>query len=114
MRLQHLGLVLRVIPNARQCLADIATSLARKESRTPAEMECETRKSLEQDWRRNIDIKQEKRQETKEKERDVGILVQDQCKRYHRCQQCKRGLRNRGSCNIWTDTFYLPGSRYII
>ena len=49
MRLQHLGLVLRVIPNARQCLVDIATSLARKESRTPAEMECETRKSLEGD-----------------------------------------------------------------
>lgn len=74
----------------------------------------ETRKNLEQDWRRNIDMKQEKRQESKEKERETGMLVQDQCKRYHRCQQCKRGLRNRGSCNIWTDTFYLPGSRYII
>lgn len=74
----------------------------------------DARKNLEHAWKHSVNMKREKRQENKEKEREVGILVQDQCQRYHRCRQCKRGLRNRGSCNIWTDTFYLPGSRYMI
>lgn len=42
-----------------------------------------------------------------------GELVHEQLERYKRCHQCKRKTNNVGETNIWCDTVYIPGSRYI-
>ncbi|XP_052829240.1 coiled-coil domain-containing protein 81 [Octopus bimaculoides] len=71
-------------------------------------------KDLESDWKHRAMLKQQNLQKAKEKAQQLDMLLQDQCNRYHRCQQCKRCLWNRGSGNIWADTYFIPGSRYFI
>ncbi|GAB1604983.1 coiled-coil domain-containing protein 81-like, partial [Argonauta hians] len=71
-------------------------------------------KELETDWKHRVTMKERNLMKYKEKASQLDMLVQDQCDRYHRCQQCKRCLWNRGTRNIWEDSYFLPGSRHLL
>ncbi|XP_078514566.1 coiled-coil domain-containing protein 81 isoform X2 [Lissotriton helveticus] len=71
-------------------------------------------KSLQEDWARSAEMK---RQRDCEEEKIIHCgsnLVHEQCDKYRRCCQCKRGLSNVGETNIWRETRYIPGSRIMI
>ncbi|VEL28877.1 unnamed protein product, partial [Protopolystoma xenopodis] len=41
------------------------------------------------------------------------VLLHDQCADYVRCKQCQRRLDNVGQSNLFKDSFFAPGTRYI-
>ncbi|XP_074648110.1 coiled-coil domain-containing protein 81-like isoform X2 [Tubulanus polymorphus] len=72
------------------------------------------RKKLEADWAKSYKMKLNREREEREYNSTPGILVHEQCDKYHRCRQCKRQLINCGESNIWCDSRYIPGSRLIV
>lgn len=71
------------------------------------------RRTLEGNWERAATEKREREHNEKLRMSTPGELVHEQLDRYKRCHQCKRKTRNVGESNIWCDTVYIPGSRYI-
>ncbi|CAH1800322.1 unnamed protein product [Owenia fusiformis] len=72
------------------------------------------RKRLESDWSGAADTKKNRELEDKLRSLTPGILVHEQCDKYHRCGQCKRTINNAGESNIWRDSRYIPGSRLMV
>lgn len=71
------------------------------------------RRSLENNWEQAATEKHEREHNEKVRMSTPGELVHEQLERYKRCHQCKRKTNNVGETNIWCDTVYIPGSRYI-
>ncbi|XP_013920714.1 PREDICTED: coiled-coil domain-containing protein 81 [Thamnophis sirtalis] len=61
------------------------------------------------DQRRAADMFQRAKKQAGDK-----LMLLDQCARYRRCYQCKKGLNKFGESKIWTDSKYIPGSRLMI
>ena len=73
------------------------------------------RRALEGDWRRAAAMKAVRDEaEACDRTADPGIPVHEQCSRYRRCAQCRRRLDNSGETNVWADSSYIPGTRYIV
>ncbi|XP_070568959.1 coiled-coil domain-containing protein 81-like [Ptychodera flava] len=72
------------------------------------------RKSLESDWRKAFEMKRRRELEERLRASSPGMLLHEQCDKYHRCDQCKRRLENCGESNIWSESRYIPGSRLIM
>ncbi|XP_063161967.1 coiled-coil domain-containing protein 81 [Candoia aspera] len=71
--------------------------------------------AMQEDWRKSAGLKRQRDYEEKLfKRAGDKLLLLDQCARFRRCYQCKKGLNNSGENNIWTDSKYVPGSRLII
>lgn len=73
------------------------------------------RRTLEDDWRRAAEKKQERDADERRGrfEPDKSVVL-DQCARYRRCGQCRRRLENRGQTNVWCETRYVPGCRIMV
>uniref|UniRef100_A0A8C5S3G6 Coiled-coil domain containing 81 n=1 Tax=Laticauda laticaudata TaxID=8630 RepID=A0A8C5S3G6_LATLA len=70
---------------------------------------------IQEDWRKSAGLKRQRDHEEKLFQRAGDkLMLLDQCARYRRCYQCKKGLNQFGENNIWTDSKYIPGSRLII
>ncbi|KAM3837474.1 coiled-coil domain-containing protein 81 [Vipera latastei] len=71
--------------------------------------------AIQEDWRKSAGLKQQRDYEEKLFQRAGDkLMLLDQCARYRRCYQCKKGLNKFGEKNIWTDSKYIPGSRLIV
>ncbi|KAG8137032.1 hypothetical protein E2320_005578, partial [Naja naja] len=71
--------------------------------------------NIPKDWRKSAGLKRQRDYEEKLFQRAGDkLMLLDQCARYRRCYQCKKGLNQFGENNIWTDSKYIPGSRLII
>uniref|UniRef100_A0A8C7DS88 Coiled-coil domain containing 81 n=1 Tax=Naja naja TaxID=35670 RepID=A0A8C7DS88_NAJNA len=71
--------------------------------------------AIQEDWRKSAGLKRQRDYEEKLFQRAGDkLMLLDQCARYRRCYQCKKGLNQFGENNIWTDSKYIPGSRLII
>ncbi|KAK9402538.1 coiled-coil domain-containing protein 81 [Crotalus adamanteus] len=71
--------------------------------------------AIQEDWRKSAGLKRQKDYEEKLFQRAGDkLMLLDQCARYRRCYQCKKGLNKFGEKNIWTDSKYIPGSRLIV
>ena len=73
-----------------------------------------TRRTLEDNWTKALEMKKKRELEDKEYSMIPGKLVHEQCDKYRRCGQCKRRVHNCGESNIWRDSRYIPGSRLIV
>ncbi|XP_067676631.1 coiled-coil domain-containing protein 81-like isoform X2 [Haliotis asinina] len=73
-----------------------------------------SRRRLEEDWSKSADMKRGRELEDRLRSLSPGILVHEQCDKYHRCRQCLRQLRNCGESNIWSESRYIPGSRLMV
>ncbi|XP_046583248.1 LOW QUALITY PROTEIN: coiled-coil domain-containing protein 81-like [Haliotis rubra] len=73
-----------------------------------------SRRRLEDDWSKSADMKRGRELEDRLRSLSPGILVHEQCDKYHRCRQCLRQLRNCGESNIWSESRYIPGSRLMV
>ncbi|XP_038076570.1 coiled-coil domain-containing protein 81-like isoform X1 [Patiria miniata] len=73
-----------------------------------------TRKSLEDTWKDAASLKRQREEELRLRAQSPGILMHEQCEDYHRCEQCKRRLKNCGESNIWSESRYIPGSRLMV
>ncbi|XP_028409900.1 coiled-coil domain-containing protein 81-like [Dendronephthya gigantea] len=73
-----------------------------------------TRRDLEKSWAENLRRKQEREHEEILRLRSPGVLIQEQCDKYHRCEQCGRRPWNCGESNIWRESRYISGSRLIV
>ncbi|XP_033635192.1 coiled-coil domain-containing protein 81-like [Asterias rubens] len=72
------------------------------------------RKSLEETWSNAASLKRSREEELKLRAQSPGVLVHEQCDKYHRCDQCQRRLGNCGESNIWSESRYIPGSRLMV
>uniref|UniRef100_A0A670XWE2 Coiled-coil domain containing 81 n=1 Tax=Pseudonaja textilis TaxID=8673 RepID=A0A670XWE2_PSETE len=71
--------------------------------------------AIQEDWRKSAGLKRQRDYEEKLFQRAGDkLMLLDQCARYRRCYQCKKGLNHFGKTNIWTDSKYIPGSRLIV
>ncbi|ETE61113.1 putative protein C11orf73-like protein, partial [Ophiophagus hannah] len=71
--------------------------------------------AIQEDWRKSAGLKRQRDYEEKLFQRAGDkLMLLDQCARYRRCYQCKKGLNQFGESNIWTDSKYIPGSRLIV
>ncbi|KAJ7320046.1 hypothetical protein JRQ81_019557 [Phrynocephalus forsythii] len=71
--------------------------------------------AIQEDWRRSARLKRQRDYEEKLFQRAGDkLFLLDQCARFRRCYQCKRGLNNCSEATTWTDTKYVPGSRLIV
>ncbi|XP_046374340.1 coiled-coil domain-containing protein 81-like isoform X4 [Haliotis rufescens] len=73
-----------------------------------------SRRRLEDDWSKSADMKRGRELEDRLRSLSPGMLVHEQCDKYHRCRQCLRQLRNCGESNIWSESRYIPGSRLMV
>ena len=73
-----------------------------------------TRRELEESWAENMRRKQEREEEEHLRSHSPGVLIQEQCDKYHRCEQCGRRPWNCGESNIWRESRYISGSRLIV
>jgi hypothetical protein len=74
----------------------------------------EMRLNLEQNWMNSYKEKLDRdADERMHRAAHDGALVHEQCDKYRRCAQCKRDLKNCGETNVWCDTRYIPGTRFI-
>ena len=71
------------------------------------------RQHLEQDWSQMAQQKRERELLDRLRASTPGHLLHEQCDKYKRCGQCKRKLPNTGESSIWSESYYIPGSRYI-
>ncbi|KAL9968746.1 hypothetical protein ACROYT_G020866 [Oculina patagonica] len=72
------------------------------------------RRSLEESWAANVCRKQEQELEERRRAHSPGMLIHEQCDKYHRCKQCGRRPQNCGESNVWSESRYIPGSRLIV
>ncbi|XP_054829918.1 coiled-coil domain-containing protein 81 [Eublepharis macularius] len=71
--------------------------------------------AMRDDWEKSAELKRQRDYEEKLFQRAGDkLLLLDQCAKYRRCYQCKRGLSNCGEGDEWTDNKYIPGSRLIV
>ncbi|XP_070800132.1 coiled-coil domain-containing protein 81 [Pituophis catenifer annectens] len=71
--------------------------------------------AIQEDWRKSAGLKRQRDYEEKLFQRAGDkLMLLDQCARYRRCYQCKKGLNKFGENKIWTDSKYIPGSRLIV
>ncbi|XP_070605670.1 coiled-coil domain-containing protein 81 isoform X1 [Erythrolamprus reginae] len=71
--------------------------------------------AIQDDWQKSTGMKRQRDYEEKLFQRAGDkLMLLDQCARYRRCYQCKKGLNQFGENNIWTDSKYIPGSRLIV
>uniref|UniRef100_A0A1I8HD20 HU-CCDC81_euk_2 domain-containing protein n=1 Tax=Macrostomum lignano TaxID=282301 RepID=A0A1I8HD20_9PLAT len=71
------------------------------------------RKGLEDDWSQAAQIKRDRELAEKMRASSPGGLIHEQCDNHRRCKQCKRRLNNSGETNVWCESYYVPGSRYL-
>lgn len=71
------------------------------------------RQGLEADWSQAAQVKRDRELAEKLRASSPGGLVHEQCDNNRRCRQCKRRLNNSGETNIWCESYYVPGSRYL-
>lgn len=74
----------------------------------------DSRRRLQEDWHMAAEMKRGRELEDRLIGLESGILLHEQCDRYHRCKQCKRHLNNCGESNIWAESRYIPGSRIMV
>eukprot|EP00118_Oscarella_pearsei_P004142 m.17224 g.17224 ORF g.17224 m.17224 type:complete len:655 (+) comp27390_c0_seq2:80-2044(+) len=72
------------------------------------------RNELEQSWAELATEKKAREAEEAVLERRAGTLLQEQCDKYGRCQQCKRRPDNVGKSNVLKETRYISGARLIL
>ncbi|XP_058041612.1 coiled-coil domain-containing protein 81 [Ahaetulla prasina] len=71
--------------------------------------------AIQEDWRKSAGLKRQRDYEEKLFQRAGDkLMLLDQCARYRRCYQCKKGLNKFGENKIWTDSKYIPGSRLMV
>ncbi|XP_038617901.1 coiled-coil domain-containing protein 81 isoform X2 [Tachyglossus aculeatus] len=74
-----------------------------------------TRLDLQDHWGKSAEMKRQHDCDQRAFDRSMDkVFILDQCKRYRRCCQCKRGLANCGSSNLWPLTKQQPGSRLLV
>lgn len=77
--------------------------------------EClDARRSLEDSWATSANRKKELELEERQRAQSPGMLIHEQCDKYHRCKQCGRRPQNCGESNVWSESRYIPGSRLIV
>ena len=74
----------------------------------------QARRALENSWAETMRRKQERDQQESLRIGSPGVLIQEQCDKYHRCEQCGRRPWNCGESNIWHESRYISGSRLIV
>ncbi|KAK2557970.1 Coiled-coil domain-containing protein 81 [Acropora cervicornis] len=74
----------------------------------------DTRRALEESWAANAAHKRDIDQEERQLAQSPGMLIHEQCDKYHRCKQCGRRPQNCGESNVWSESRYIPGSRLIV
>ncbi|XP_015759118.1 PREDICTED: coiled-coil domain-containing protein 81-like [Acropora digitifera] len=74
----------------------------------------DTRRALEESWAANVAHKRDIDQEERQLAQSPGMLIHEQCDKYHRCKQCGRRPQNCGESNVWSESRYIPGSRLIV
>ena len=75
----------------------------------------EARRALERSWAENLRRKRLRERDEKDlRVQSPGVLIQEQCDKYHRCGQCGRRPWNCGESNIWRESRYIAGSRLIV
>lgn len=72
------------------------------------------RRSLEESWASNVARKRDLDQDERQRAQSPGMLIHEQCDKYHRCKQCGRRPQNCGESNVWSESRYIPGSRLIV
>ena len=72
------------------------------------------RKELEKYWLDTIQDKHAHQFYENQAKEGHGILLQDQCKKYLRCDQCQRRRENKGTSNVLSETRYISGSRLMV
>ncbi|XP_042312925.1 coiled-coil domain-containing protein 81 [Sceloporus undulatus] len=71
--------------------------------------------ALQENWRKSAEMKRQRDYEEKLfQHAGDKLLLLDQCEKYRRCYQCKRGINGCGEPSAWTDTKYVPGSRLVV
>ncbi|PFX34631.1 Coiled-coil domain-containing protein 81 [Stylophora pistillata] len=74
----------------------------------------DVRRSLEDSWAASVCRKKDQEHEERRRTQSPGMLIHEQCDKYHRCKQCGRRPSNCGESNVWSDSRYMPGSRLIV
>ncbi|KAJ7363411.1 Coiled-coil domain-containing protein 81 [Desmophyllum pertusum] len=74
----------------------------------------DARRSLEDNWAANACRKKDVELEERRNAQSPGMLIHEQCDKYHRCKQCGRRPQNCGESNVWSESRYIPGSRLIV
>lgn len=74
----------------------------------------DVRRSLEDSWAASVCRKKDQEHEERRRAQSPGMLIHEQCDKYHRCKQCGRRPSNCGESNVWSDSRYMPGSRLIV
>ena len=74
----------------------------------------DARRSLEDSWATSVGRKKEQELEERRRAQSPGMLIHEQCDKYHRCKQCGRRPQNCGESNVWSESRYIPGSRLIV
>ncbi|XP_075909476.1 coiled-coil domain-containing protein 81 isoform X2 [Petromyzon marinus] len=72
------------------------------------------RAALQEAWALSAELKRGRNLQLEMHLKAGAGLVQEQCDKYKRCQQCTRRLSNRGESHVWKDSRYLPGTRMIL
>ncbi|CAN0353503.1 unnamed protein product [Lampetra planeri] len=72
------------------------------------------RVALQEAWALSAELKRGRNLQLETHLKAGAGLVQEQCDKYKRCQQCTRRLSNRGESHVWKDSRYLPGTRMIL
>lgn len=74
----------------------------------------DVRRSLEDSWAASVCRKKDQEHEERRRAQSPGMLIHEQCDKYHRCKQCGRRPQNCGESNVWSESRYIPGSRLIV
>jgi len=74
----------------------------------------DARRSLEESWAACAARKKDLELEERQRAQSPGMLIHEQCDKYHRCKQCGRRPQNCGESNVWSESRYIPGSRLIV
>ncbi|XP_076466894.1 coiled-coil domain-containing protein 81-like [Babylonia areolata] len=72
------------------------------------------RRRLEEDWKEAAEAKRGRDAEERQRALECGHLLQEQCDHYRRCLQCRRRVDNCGESNLWSESYYIPGSRIMV
>ena len=85
-----------------------------EETLTRNQRNLKQRHDLEAHWAAHSLKKRAREMQEKLDAEAPGVLLQEQCDKYHRCDQCTRIPENEGKSNVWSESRYVSGSRLII